>query len=87
MDSNCRPLKWDAGQRRGPGARLPGAGAPRERSLWEYAPADQLSGTASCIAPWSIAYRRPPNARGTVTAIQGSSRWLYHAVQNAAGNT
>jgi hypothetical protein len=87
LDTNCRPLKWllasGADQARGSLALV----FPRERSLWEYAPSDQFSGTASCIAPWSMAYRRPPNARGTVTAIQGSSRWLYYAVQNSAGNT
>jgi hypothetical protein len=85
--TNTNPLRW---------VRATGADAargsmtlvfPRERSLWEYVPSDQYSGTATVIAPWSQNYRRPPNARGIVTAIQGSSRWLYFAVENGAGHT
>jgi hypothetical protein len=87
LQTNCAPLKWllasGTDQQRGSMTLV----FPRERSLWEYAPADQYSGTASNIAPWSQSYRRPPNARGIVTAIQGTSRWLYYAVQNGAGET
>jgi len=87
LDTNCKPMKWllasGADQQRGSLTLV----FPRDRSLWEYAPADQFSGTASCIAPWAQNFRRPPNARGKVTALIGSSRWLYYAVQNSAGNT
>lgn len=87
LDTNCKPLKWllasGTDQQRGALTLV----FPRDRSLWEYAPADQFSGTASCIAPWAQAFRRPPNARGQITAIVGSSRWLYYAVQNQAGYT
>lgn len=87
LRTNCRPLRWllasGSDQARGSLSLV----FPRERSLWEYQPADQFSGTASCIAPWAQSYRRPPNARGLVTAIVGSSRWLYYAVRNSAGYT
>jgi hypothetical protein len=87
MNTNCNPVKWllasGSDQQRGSMTLV----FPRERSLWEYAPADQFSGTASCIAPWSADFRRPPNARGIVTAILGTSRWLYYAVQNGNGET
>jgi len=85
--TNCLPLKWllasGADQARGSLTLV----FPREHALWEYAPADQFSGTATNISPWAIGYRRPPHARGLVTAIQGSARWLYYAVQNGAGHT
>jgi hypothetical protein len=87
LSTNCFPTKWllasGADQQRGSLTLV----FPRERSLWEYAPSDQYSGTASCIAPWSADWRRPPNARGIVTAVTGTSRWLYYAVQNGAGHT
>ena len=87
MTTNCAPLRWvratGTDQQRGAMILV----FPRERSLWEYAPSDQFSGTASVIAPWSQNYRRPPNARGLVRAIQGTSRWLYYAVENTAGHT
>lgn len=87
LDTNCKPLKWlmasGNDQQRGSLTLV----FPRDRSLWEYAPADQFSGTASCIAPWAQNFRRPPNARGKITALIGSSRWLYYAVQNSAGQT
>jgi hypothetical protein len=83
---NCRPLRWarasGADQQRGAMLLV----FPRERGLWEYAPSDQYSGTASNVSPWS-GFRRPPNARGIVRAIQGTSRWLYYAVENSAGHT
>jgi len=85
--TNCLPMKWllasGADQARGSLTLV----FSRERSLWEYAPADQFSGTATNISPWAIGFRRPPHARGLVTAIQGSARWLYYAVQNGAGHT
>ena len=86
-ETNCRPLKWaqasGANQARGSLALV----FPRERSLWEYVPSDSESGTCSNIAPWSTDYRRPPNARGVVTAMMGTARWLYYAVQNSSGET
>lgn len=86
-DTNCQPLRWvlasGSDQARGSVTLV----FPRERSLWEYAPSDQFTGTASNVSPWAQDYRRPPNARGLVTAIQGTARWLYYAVQNGAGNT
>lgn len=85
--TNCRPMRWllasGADQQRGSLSLV----FPRDRSLWEYVPADQFSGTASCIAPWAASFRRPPQARGLVTALVGSSRWLYYAVTNGAGDT
>lgn len=87
LTNNCRPLKWmlasGADQARGQMTLV----FPRERALWEYAPSDQFSGSASNISPWAIGYRRPPNARGQITAITGTARWLYYAVQNGAGHT
>lgn len=86
-DTNCQPLKWvlasGSDQARGSVTLV----FPRERSLWEYTPSDQFTGTASNVSPWAQGFRRPPNARGVVTAIQGTSRWLYYAVQNGAGHT
>jgi hypothetical protein len=87
LNINCRPLKWmlasGSDAQRGSMTLV----FPRERGLWEYAPADQFSGTASSIAPWTSSYRRPPNARGVVTSIIGTQRFLYYAVQNSAGHT
>jgi len=87
MVTNCAPLRWLLGSGAQPARGTMNLVFPRERSLWEYAPADQFSGQANVIAPWSNQYRRPPNARGIITAIQGTSRWLYYAVQNNAGHT
>jgi hypothetical protein len=87
LTTNCNPLKWllasGTDQARGSMTLV----FTRERSLWEYAPSSQFSGTASNIAPWSHAYRRPPNARGLVRAIQGTARFLYYAVENGSGET
>lgn len=87
FNTNCLPMKWllasGADQQRGSLTLV----FPREHALWEYAPADQFSGTATNISPWAIGYRRPPHARGLVTAIQGTARWLYYAVQNGPGHT
>lgn len=86
-DTNCQPLRWvlasGTDQARGSVTLV----FPRERSLWEYAPSDQFTGTASNVSPWAQDFRRPPNARGVITAIQGTARWLYYAVQNGAGHT
>lgn len=87
LQSNCRPLRWQLGSGATPARGTMTLVFPRERSLWEYAPADQFSGSATVIAPWSNQFRRPPNARGQVTALQGTSRWLYYAVTNAAGHS
>jgi hypothetical protein len=85
--TNCNPLRWllasGADQSRGSLTLV----FTRDRSLWEYAPADQFSGTASVISPWAREFRRPPNARGQITALVGGQRWLYYAVQNGAGHT
>jgi len=85
--SNCKPMQWllASGSDKSRGSTV--LVFPRERALWEYAPSDQFSGTATNISPWAINYRRPPNARGLPTAIVGTSRWLYYAVQNGAGDT
>jgi len=87
LNTNCRPLKWMLASgteaQRGSMTLV----FPRERGLWEYAPADQFSGTANSIAPWTSNYRRPPNARGVVTAIVGTQRFLYYACQNSQGHT
>ena len=86
-DSNCSPMKWvlasGSDQSRGSVTLV----FPRERALWEYTPSDQFTGTASNVSPWAQDFRRPPNARGVITAIQGTSRWLYYAVQNGDGHT
>ena len=63
MRTNCRPLKWllasGSDQQRGSLSLV----FPRERSLWEYVPSDQFSGTASCIAPWArVSADRPMRA-------------------------
>jgi hypothetical protein len=87
LPTNCTPLRWvrATGADNARGSML--LVFSRERSLWEYSPSDQFSGTASVIAPWSTTFRRPPNARGIVRAIQGTSRWLYYAVENRSGNS
>ncbi|HSS25389.1 MAG TPA: hypothetical protein VLL82_13545 [Mycobacterium sp.] len=85
--TNCRPLRWLRASGTDAARGTMALVFPRERGLWEYAPSDIYSGTVSDIAPWSQTYRRPPNARGIVTAIQGSSRWLYYAVQAGDGHT
>jgi hypothetical protein len=54
---------------------------PRGHGLWLYAPSTITAGDSYNISPWSQPWLRPPNARGAITAIQGSSRWLYFAVQ------
>jgi hypothetical protein len=54
---------------------------PRGNGLWLYAPSTITSGDSYNISPWSQPWLRPPNARGRVTALQGSSRWMYFAVR------
>jgi hypothetical protein len=77
---NCQPLKWylasGADAQRGPTVLV----FPRGHGLWMYAPSTITGGDAYNISPWSQPWLHPPNARGVVTAIQGSSRWLYFAV-------
>lgn len=78
---NCQPLRWylssGADAQRGPAVLV----FPRGHGLWLYAPSTITAGDSYNISPWSQPWLRPPNATGAITAIQGSSRWLYFAVQ------
>src|SRR5215831_3626373 len=79
-DGNCQPLRWylssGADAQRGPTVLV----FPRGHGLWLYAPSTITAGDSYNISPWSQPWLRPPNARGKISAIQGSSRWLYFAV-------
>jgi len=81
---NCQPLKWylssGADAQRGPTVLV----FPRGHGLWLYAPSTITAGDSYNISPWSQPWLNPPNARGAVTAVQGSSRWLYFAVTRAS---
>lgn len=81
---NCSPLKWylasGADAQRGPTVLI----FPRGNGLWLYAPSTITSGDSFNISPWSAPWLRPPNARGQITSVQGSSRWLYFAVRRSA---
>jgi hypothetical protein len=81
---NCQPLRWylssGADAQRGPTVLV----FPRAHGLWLYAPSTITAGDSYNISPWSQPWLRPPNARGEVTAIQGSSRWLYFAVRRVS---
>jgi hypothetical protein len=81
FDGNCQPMRWylssGADAQRGPTVLV----FPRGHGLWLYAPSTITAGDSYNISPWSQPWLRPPNARGAITAIQGSSRWLYFAVQ------
>ncbi|HEY1295451.1 MAG TPA: hypothetical protein VGJ60_20425 [Chloroflexota bacterium] len=81
---NCQPLKWylssGADAQRGPTVLV----FPRGHGLWLYAPSTITAGDSYNISPWSQPWLRPPNARGAITAIQGSSRWLYFAVRRTS---
>ena len=78
---NCQPMRWylssGADAQRGPTVLV----FPRGHGLWMYAPSTITAGDSYNISPWSQPWLRPPNATGIVTAIQGSSRWLYFAVR------
>jgi hypothetical protein len=78
---NCQPLRWylssGADAQRGPTVLL----FPRGHGLWLYAPSTITSGDSYNISPWSQPWLKPPNAKGSITALQGSARWLYFAVQ------
>lgn len=80
-DGNCQPMRWylssGADAQRGPTVLV----FPRGHGLWMYAPSTITAGDSYNISPWSQPWLRPPNARGAITAIQGSSRWLYFAVE------
>lgn len=54
---------------------------PRDRGLWSYQPSAEASGTAMNVSPWAGPGIHPLNARGSVTAIQGSARYLYYVIQ------
>lgn len=59
----------------------------RDRQLWEYAPSAQDTGEARNITVWADPSRRPSTIKGLATAIAGTNRWLYYAIQNAVGTT
>lgn len=81
---NCQPLRWyissGSDAQRGPTVLV----FPRAHGLWLYAPSTITAGDSYNISPWSQPWLRPPNARGQITAVQGSARWLYFAVQRAS---
>ena len=88
VTGSCQPLRWylssGADAQRGPTVLV----FPRGQGLWMYAPSSITSGDSYNISPWSQPWLHPPNAHGQVTAIQGSSRWLYFAVtRRADGHT
>lgn len=84
FQGNCQPMRWylssGADAQRGPTVLV----FPRGNGLWLYAPSTITSGDSYNISPWSQPWLRPPNARGRVTALQGSSRWFYFAVRRAS---
>lgn len=86
LESNCRPIQWsnsvggDAQQ--GPMVVLFG----RDKGLWDYQPSSSDSGGAHNLTPWAAQGIRPPNARGAVTAIQGTARYLYYSIQGSTGS-
>ena len=84
---NCQPIRWylssGSDAQRGPTVLI----FPRGHGLWMYAPSTITAGDSFNISPWSQPWLRPPNAIGLVTAIQGSSRWLYFAVRRSDGHT
>ena len=84
LSTNCRNMRWWLGQtdeaQRGPVVLF----FPREHALWSYQPRSGSTGSAQNISPWAHEGIRPPNARGIVTAIQGTARWMYFAIRNAA---
>lgn len=87
LSTNCNPLKWwlssGENQQRGPTILV----FPRERGLWVYQPATTNSGSAFNISPWADPVIRPPNARGIITAFQGTARWLYFTTYSNVGRT
>lgn len=80
MSTNCLGMRWymsrGEDEQRGPLVLV----FPRDRSLWAYVPKSNESGEARNISPWGMPGRRPLTAKGRVTAIQGSARFLYVAV-------
>lgn len=87
LSTNCNPLRWwmSSGQTLQRGALV--LVFPRERGIWTYQPSSQLAGNAYNISPWANPVVRPPNARGLVTAMQGTARWLYYTTTNGSGRT
>lgn len=87
LATNCVGMRWWLGsagdEQRGPIILI----FPRDRSTWAFEPSSETSGRAENISPWADMNHRPPTIRGRTTAIQGSARWLYYAIQSNAGNS
>jgi hypothetical protein len=85
LSTNCQVFRQQLGaggnEQRGPISLF----FSRDRATWNYQPSDQTAGAAANVSPWASPYLRPSNARGVTTAIQGSARWLYVAVEDADG--
>ena len=85
LSTNCQSMRWylSAGHeaQRGPVVLF----FPRDRALWTYQPQSDQTGVVQNVSPWAMPGSRPPNVRGLPTAIQGTARWLYYAIQNSAG--
>ncbi len=86
LPTNCKVFRQQLGsggsEQRGPISLF----FSRDRATWNYQPSDQTAGAAANVSPWANPYLRPSNARGVTTAIQGSARWLYVAVEDAGGD-
>lgn len=87
LATNCNPLRWwlssGENQQRG-GTTLV---FPRDRGLWVYQPDNTTAGSAFNVTPWADPVIRPPNARGIITALQGTVRWLYFATVSGSNRT
>jgi hypothetical protein len=87
LSTNCRGMRWWMGaggtEQRGPVVIF----FPRDRGIWAFQPTSTTSGNASNITPWANPGVRPLNVRGQATALQGSARWLYYAIQNGDGDS
>ena len=87
LTTNCADLRWylatGSDQQRGPLVVV----FTRDYGAWEYQPSAQDSGSAGNLTPWAMPTCRPVDVRGKITALQGTARWLYFAVQNADGDS
>lgn len=84
LPTNCVPMRWGQGglgqgEQRG-SVRI---FYSRDRSLEAYSPSTATTGGLQDMSVWGKQGFRPQRVKGITTAIQGTSRWLYHTIYNA----
>lgn len=87
LPTNCSPMRW--GQGGVGGGEQKGSVRiffSRDHSLWAYTPSSDSAGSIEDMSVWGKQGFRPQIIKGITTAIQGTARWLYHAITRLTGN-